>query len=54
MKGKCYIDLAAADQLRYRFDRWVVESVENRTASKRYKQQRIRALEMAHVLAGGL
>ncbi|MET7628820.1 site-specific integrase [Streptomyces sp. NPDC005078] len=46
VKGKGYIDPAAADQLRYRFDRWAVESVENRTASKRYKQQRIRALEM--------
>ncbi|MFE4334496.1 holin [Streptomyces sp. NPDC056831] len=46
VKGKGYIDPTAADQLRYRFDRWAVESVENRTASKRYKQQRIRALEM--------
>ncbi|WP_392840113.1 site-specific integrase [Streptomyces sp. LN500] len=46
MKGNGYIDPAATDQLRYRFDRWAVESVENRTASKRYKQQRIRALEM--------
>ncbi|MER5853267.1 hypothetical protein ABT126_41645 [Streptomyces sp. NPDC002012] len=46
MKGKRYIAPTAADELRYRFDRWSVESVENRTASKRYKQQRIRALEM--------
>ncbi|MFE7041227.1 site-specific integrase [Streptomyces atratus] len=46
VKDKGYVDPAAADQLRYRFDRWAVESVENRTASKRYKQQRIRALEM--------
>ncbi|WP_406497912.1 hypothetical protein OG936_26310 [Streptomyces sp. NBC_00846] len=45
MKGKGYVDPTAADQLRYRFDRWAVESVENRTASKRYKQQRIRALD---------
>ncbi|MFD5063017.1 hypothetical protein [Streptomyces sp. NPDC058394] len=46
VKGKGYIDPTATDELRYRFDRWAVESVENRTASKRYKQQRIRALEM--------
>ncbi|MFE7356956.1 hypothetical protein ACFU8Q_28310 [Streptomyces sp. NPDC057543] len=46
VKGKGYIDPTAADELRYRFDRWAVESVESRTASKRYKQQRIRALEM--------
>ncbi|MFJ7489762.1 tyrosine-type recombinase/integrase [Streptomyces sp. NPDC097727] len=46
VKGKGYIAPTAADELRYRFDRWSVESVENRTASKRYKQQRIRALEM--------
>ncbi|MGW3735230.1 tyrosine-type recombinase/integrase [Streptomyces sp. NPDC005148] len=46
VKGKGYVDPAAADEQRYRFDRWSVESVENRTASKRYKQQRIRALEM--------
>ncbi|MET7526819.1 hypothetical protein [Streptomyces sp900116325] len=46
VKGKGYIDPAAADQLRYRFDRWAVECIENRTASERYKQQRIRALEM--------
>ncbi|MFE7710566.1 tyrosine-type recombinase/integrase [Streptomyces sp. NPDC057486] len=46
MKGRGPIDPTAADELRYRFDRWAVESVNARTASKRYKQQRIRALEM--------
>ncbi|MET7313377.1 site-specific integrase [Streptomyces sp. NPDC005571] len=46
VKGKGYIDPTAADELRYRFDRWALESVENRTASKRYKVQCIRALEM--------
>ncbi|MEU0629379.1 hypothetical protein [Streptomyces sp. NPDC005989] len=46
VKGKGYIDPTAADELRYCFDRWAVESVENRTAGKRYKQQRIRAMEM--------
>ncbi|MFD4946226.1 hypothetical protein ACFVYE_22380 [Streptomyces sp. NPDC058239] len=35
VKGEGYIDPTVADQLRYRFDRWAVESVENRTASKR-------------------
>ncbi|MFB7115166.1 tyrosine-type recombinase/integrase, partial [Streptomyces sp. NPDC056291] len=34
------------DELRYRFDRFARESIANRTASKRYKQLRIRALEM--------
>ncbi|WP_327272624.1 hypothetical protein OG609_10855 [Streptomyces sp. NBC_01224] len=43
VKGNGYIAPTAADELRYR---WSVESVGNRTASKGYKQQRIRALEM--------
>ncbi|MFB7326417.1 hypothetical protein ACFC0E_27235, partial [Streptomyces sp. NPDC056190] len=46
MKGRGFIDEASADELRYRFDRFARESIANRTASKRYKQQRIRALEM--------
>ncbi|MFE9309666.1 tyrosine-type recombinase/integrase [Streptomyces sp. NPDC006706] len=46
VKGKGFIDEASADELRYRFDRFARESIENQTASKRYKQQRIRALEM--------
>ncbi|MGW3828190.1 tyrosine-type recombinase/integrase [Streptomyces sp. NPDC005071] len=45
-EGQGHIDPTAADELRYRFDRWALESVENRTASKRYKVQCIRALEM--------
>jgi integrase len=46
IKGKGLIDPATADELRYRFDRFARESIENRTASKRYKQQRQRAVEM--------
>ncbi|MFB6963240.1 tyrosine-type recombinase/integrase [Streptomyces sp. NPDC056309] len=46
VKGKGFIDEASADELRYRFDRFARESIANRTAGKRYKQQRIRALEM--------
>ncbi|MFF7902434.1 hypothetical protein ACFZCV_27125 [Streptomyces sp. NPDC007920] len=46
VKGKGFIDEASADELRFRFDRFARESIENRTASKRYEQQRIRALEM--------
>lgn len=33
-------------ELRYRFDRWARQSVENRNASKRYKLHKQRALEM--------
>ncbi|MGW4824666.1 tyrosine-type recombinase/integrase [Streptomyces sp. NPDC004227] len=46
VKGKGFIDEASADELRYRFDRFARESIANRTAGKRYKEQRIRALEM--------
>ncbi|MFI1291791.1 tyrosine-type recombinase/integrase [Streptomyces sp. NPDC020792] len=46
VKGKGFIDEASADELRYRFDRFAREFIANRTASKRYKQLRIRALEM--------
>ncbi|SCZ17150.1 hypothetical protein SAMN02745898_1235 [Streptomyces sp. 136MFCol5.1] len=46
VKGRGYIDPTAANTLRYRFDRWALEPVENRTASKRYKVQCIRVLEM--------
>ncbi|MFJ3249178.1 tyrosine-type recombinase/integrase [Streptomyces sp. NPDC086782] len=46
VKGKGFIDEASADELRYRFDRFARESLANRTASKRYKHQSIRALEM--------
>ncbi|QIY99426.1 tyrosine-type recombinase/integrase [Streptomyces sp. S1D4-11] len=46
VKGKGYIDPETADELRYRFDRWAVESIKNRTAGERYKKQRIRSMEM--------
>ncbi|MER6981554.1 tyrosine-type recombinase/integrase [Streptomyces carpinensis] len=46
VKGQGYINETSADELRYRFDHFARESVEHRTASDRYKRQRIRALEM--------
>ncbi|WP_228976754.1 site-specific integrase [Streptomyces sp. DH12] len=46
VKGEGYIDAAAADELQYRFDRFARASIENRTASQRYKNQRLRAIEM--------
>ncbi|MFE9127709.1 tyrosine-type recombinase/integrase [Streptomyces sp. NPDC007148] len=47
VKGKGYIAQDSYEgELRYRFDRWARQSVENRTASKRYKLQKQRALEM--------
>ncbi|MFJ4469487.1 tyrosine-type recombinase/integrase [Streptomyces sp. NPDC089424] len=46
VKGKGFVDEGQADELCYRFDRFARASVENRTASPRYKKQRIRALEM--------
>ncbi|MDX3264851.1 hypothetical protein PV336_37635 [Streptomyces sp. MI02-2A] len=45
--GKGYIDPDSYEgELRYRLDRWARQSLENRTASKRYKLQKQRALEM--------
>ncbi|MFJ6014544.1 tyrosine-type recombinase/integrase [Streptomyces sp. NPDC092952] len=46
VKGRGYIDPAAVDETRYRFDRWARASLENRTASENYKDQRLRAVEM--------
>jgi len=48
VKGQGYIDptAAAPDELRYRFDNFARESIQNRTASKRYKDMRLRALEV--------
>jgi len=46
VKGQGYIDPSAGDELRYRFDNWARECITNRTASKRYKDQRLRAVEV--------
>ncbi|MER7835265.1 site-specific integrase [Streptomyces sp. NPDC096040] len=48
VKGEGYVDAAAqaGEELRYRFDNWAQQSIENRTAGKRYKRQRQRAVEM--------
>ncbi|MGW2951615.1 tyrosine-type recombinase/integrase [Streptomyces eurythermus] len=47
VKGQGYIDPGAAtpDGLRYRFDNYARESIQNRTASLRYKHGRLRELE---------
>ncbi|MFF3366059.1 hypothetical protein [Streptomyces misionensis] len=46
VKGQGYIDPSAGDELRYRFDNWARECITNGTASKRYKDQRLRAVEV--------
>ncbi|MGW2964028.1 tyrosine-type recombinase/integrase [Streptomyces sp. NPDC001220] len=48
VKGEGYIDAQAenTDALRYRFDNYARQSIENRTASKRYKRVRYRAMEV--------
>ncbi|MFF4900549.1 tyrosine-type recombinase/integrase [Streptomyces sp. NPDC001068] len=48
VKGEGYIDAQAesAETLRYRFDNYARQSIENRTASKRYKHMRYRAMEV--------
>ncbi|MFE7216782.1 tyrosine-type recombinase/integrase [Streptomyces sp. NPDC057611] len=48
VKGKGYIDPAAVDgaELCYRFDRWALACIENRTAGKRHKVQVVRSLEV--------
>ncbi|GLX51993.1 hypothetical protein Shyhy01_49430 [Streptomyces hygroscopicus subsp. hygroscopicus] len=46
VKGQGYIDPSVGNELRYRFDNWARECITNRTASKRYKDQRLRAIEV--------
>ncbi|MGW7710928.1 tyrosine-type recombinase/integrase [Streptomyces sp. NPDC054771] len=46
VKGQGYVDPAAADEQRYRFEKWALASINNRTASENYKKQRRRAVEM--------
>ncbi|MFD8820848.1 tyrosine-type recombinase/integrase [Streptomyces sp. NPDC059605] len=46
VKGRGYINPAEADDQRYLFAQFARKSIENRTASKRYKHQIQRAVEM--------
>jgi integrase len=46
VKGEGYVDAAAEDELRYRFDNFARQSIMNRTAGDRYKALRLRALEV--------